>query len=141
MTFAAAAGTLVVVIAVLAGPSILRCSGADEGLLACLRGEVVEAGLMPGEEPPAEPAVAATPEPVPAPAVAAAAEPRVDLIRAQPDGHVIIAGSAQPGMEVEVFANGELVGKATTEASGDWVVIPDQPLAAGTAEIVAGIAG
>ncbi len=149
MTFAAAAGTLVVVIGVLAGPSILNCSSAAEGLFACLRGEVVDAGLMPGEEPtpepvasvPAEPApVTPTPAPVESPQAPPAA-PDVDLIRAEPDGHVIIAGSAEPGIEVEVFANGDLVGKVMAEASGDWVLVPDRPLATGTAEITVGIAG
>lgn len=124
---------------VLAGPSLMRCSTAPEGLLACLRGEVVEAGLMPGEEPPPEP-VAAIPD-APAPEPAAPEEPDLNLIRAQPDGHVIIAGSAAPGIEVEVFANGDLVGKVMAEASGDWVLVPDHPLAVGTAEITVGIAG
>ncbi|HEY0854844.1 MAG TPA: LysM peptidoglycan-binding domain-containing protein, partial [Devosia sp.] len=58
-----------------------------------------------------------------------------------PDGHVIIAGSAEPGIEVEVFANGDLVGKVMAEASGDWVLVPDHPLAVGMAEITVGIAG
>ena len=142
ITFAAAAGTLVVMLGVLAGPSILNCSSSPEGLFACLRGEVVDAGLMPGVEP--------TPEPVPVEAAPAApqpiesvppAEPDLDLIRAQPDGHVIIAGSAEPGIEVEVFANGDLVGKVMAEASGDWVLVPDRPLATGTAKITVGIAG
>ena len=124
---------------VLAGPSVMRCSTAAEGLLACLRGEVVEAGLMPGEEPPPEP-VAAIPD-AQAPEPAAHEEPDLNLIRAQPDGHVIIAGSAAPGIEVEVFANGDLVGKVMAEASGDWVLVPDHPLAVGTAEITVGIAG
>jgi len=139
MTFAAAAGTLVVVIGVLAGPSILHCSSAAEGFFACLRGEVVQAGLMPGEQPPA-PSVAAEAKPAPE-EPAAPAGPDLDLIRAEPDGHVIIAGSAEPGLEVEVFANGDLVGKVMAEASGDWVLVPDRPLAVGTAEITVGVAG
>lgn len=141
ITFAAAAGTLVVVVGVLAGPTILYCSSAAEGLLACLRGEVVEAGLMPGEEPPPQPVAAVPAEPAPAPEPGTPAAPDLDLIRAEPDGHVIIAGSAEPGIEVEVFANGDLVGKVMAEASGDWVLVPDHPLAVGAAEITVGIAG
>ena len=143
MTFAAAASTLVVVVAVLAGPSIISCSSAAEGLFACLRDQVVDAGLMPGVEPTPEPvapipATPATPHPA---EVTPPVGPDLDLIRAEPDDHVIIAGSAEPGIEVEVFANGDLVGKVMAEASGDWVLVPDRPLATGTAEITAGIAG
>lgn len=142
MTMAAAAGTLVVALGVVAGPSIYQCASSPAGLLSCLRQNVVEAGLLPPTEtPPAAPAEAETgpitavePEPK-------SASPDVSLIRAEPDGNVVIAGSAEPGIEVEVFANGDLVGKVIAEASGDWVLVPDRPLAVGTAEISVGIAG
>jgi len=143
MTIAAAAGTLVVVVGVLAGPSIVNCSSSAEGLLSCLRQQVVEAGLMPGEEPVLEP-VAVVPAESEKPAqveATAPAEPDLNLVRAEPDGHVIVAGTAQPGIEVEVFANGDLVGKVIAEASGDWVLVPDHPLATGSAEISVGISG
>jgi hypothetical protein len=148
MTFAAAASTLVIVVAVIAGPSIIQCSSSPQGLLDCLRGEVVDIGLLPEEPTPPVPA-APEPEPPPAeapvapaaPPVAPAAPPDVNLVRAEPDGHVIVAGTAAPGVEVEVFANGDLVGKVMAEASGDWVLVPDRPLAIGSATISAGISG
>ncbi|RYE73843.1 MAG: hypothetical protein EOP19_28765, partial [Hyphomicrobiales bacterium] len=141
MTFAAAAGTLVVVVGVLAGPAILQCSSSAEGLLSCLRQQVVEAGLMPGEEPVPAPAVSAEVEPPAKLEATAPAEPDVNLVRAEPDGSVIIAGTAEPGIEVDVFANGDLLGNATAEASGDWVVVPDRRLAVGSAEISVGVSG
>lgn len=142
MTFAAAAGTLVVVLGVLAGPSIVNCSSSADGLLSCLRQQVVEAGLMPGEEPVLEPVAVVPAQPAaPPPVEASPAEPDLNLVRAEPDGHVIVAGTAPPGIEVEVFANGDLVGKVMAEASGDWVLVPDRPLAVGSAEISVGISG
>src|SRR5690606_3051639 len=39
-------------------------------------------------------------------------------------------------MRVAVYANGELLGSATAEASGDWAVVPDAPLPPGGSEIV-----
>lgn len=139
MTIGAAAGTLVVVFGVIAGPSLLQCSSSPDGLLGCLREQVVDAGLLPAPDTP--PAPVAEPSEPPAPVVPAPTAPDLNLVRAEPDGSVIIAGSAPPGIEVVVFANGDLVGKAMVEASGDWVVVPDRPLAVGTAEISVGITG
>lgn len=61
--------------------------------------------------------------------------PRLGLVRAEPDGSLVIAGSAAPGAEVEIYASGALLGSVTAESSGDWVFVPDAPLAAGGTEI------
>lgn len=63
------------------------------------------------------------------------------LLRAEPDGSVVIAGSGTPGSEVEVYSNGELLGKTTVENSGDWVFVPDAPLPTGGVEITLGETG
>jgi nucleoid-associated protein YgaU len=63
------------------------------------------------------------------------------LLRAEPDGSVVIAGSGTPGSEVELFANGEKLGSTTVEQSGDWVFVPDAPLTPGGLEITLGEAG
>jgi nucleoid-associated protein YgaU len=135
----------------------------------CLRGKMTEAGLIPAApatavaeaETPAEPETVATVEeavtpepeldvtPPAAPAAEAEAEPETDeviaatfgLLRAEPDGSVVIAGSGTPGTEVEIFANGEPLGTAEVEQSGDWVFVPDQPLAPGGLEITLGEEG
>ncbi|WP_052951470.1 LysM peptidoglycan-binding domain-containing protein [Devosia soli] len=128
----------------------------------CIRGKFAEAGLFPNEtttEVAAVEAPAATPTPAPeAPAeadtaltppaldVTPPAEPEAGaadkvvaatfgLLRAEPDGSVVIAGSGTPGSEVEVFSNGALLGSATVENSGDWVLVPDAPLPPGGVEI------
>jgi nucleoid-associated protein YgaU len=128
----------------------------------CLRDRMTNAGLLPPADPVV--AEAENLEPVGqvatiAPEVdTAIAEPELDvtppattdidravagnvvtatfgLLRAEPDGSVVIAGSGTPGTQVEVYSNGELIGTVTVEASGDWVLVPDQPISPGGSEI------
>lgn len=133
----------------------------------CLRGKMADAGLVPpvqtivadsaeASAPPAvaEPEVALVPE-------EAIAEPELDvtppaaeaspadtlvaatfgLLRAEPDGSVVIAGSGTPGSEVVIYSNGTPLGRATVESSGDWVLVPDAPLPPGGVEITLGEEG
>src|SRR5690606_4615166 len=46
-----------------------------------------------------------------------------------------IAGSAAAGTKVEIYVNGELLGTADVESSGDWVLVPDERLPTGGVEI------
>jgi nucleoid-associated protein YgaU len=159
LTLGAAAVTLVVVIGVLAGPSVVSCFNSEGNMGQCLRGKMADAGILsrpatavatPDQTALAEPP-AATPEPAPAtaaPEVTPPAEAPSDLVsatfgllRAEPDGSVVIAGSGTPGSEVEVFADGELLGKTTVEPSGDWVFVPDTPIPPGGTEITLGEVG
>lgn len=82
----------------------------------------------------------ATPEPVPAPVakienVAPPTNPEApsfDTVRIEPDGEAVIAGSAQPNAEVTVKRDDVVIGTATANKEGAFVLIPDQPLASGT---------
>lgn len=47
VTVAGAAATVLIVLSLTAGPTLIRCFGDGDGLTACLRGEVVERGLLP----------------------------------------------------------------------------------------------
>jgi nucleoid-associated protein YgaU len=76
--------------------------------------------------PPAE-----APKEVPSDLIAAT----FGLLRAEPDGSLVIAGSGTPGSEVEVYSNDELLGTTKVENSGDWVFVPEQPIAPGGIEI------
>jgi len=168
LTIGAAAATLVVILGILAGPSIVSCFNSEDGLGLCLRGKMADVGLAPplpapavaeAETAPATPvdeavetaeeAVSDAPEldvTPPADTVDSAAADGViaatfGLLRAEPDGSVVIAGSGTPGSRVEVFANGDLLGTVEVEASGDWVFVPDAPLAPGDLEITLGEEG
>lgn len=143
--------TVGLVAAVLAGPSLIACSRSPDGLGACLRQRVVDAGLLPSAAP--QTVVAAPPAPeLEAPAsaptesepeasLATATPPALTLLRAEPDGSLVVAGTGSPGAEIEIYANGEPLGTATAEPSGDWVVVPEAPLALGGVEITMGEAG
>ena len=156
-----------VVLGVLTGPSVVTCFNSPDGMGQCLRGKMVDAGLFP--PPPATeiaeteaPAAPAAETPAVAPAQGEVTEaPALDvaeptqtamapadvvaatfgLLRAEPDGSVVIAGSGTPGSEVEVYLNGSLLGRATVETSGDWVLVPDAPLPTGGVEITLGEKG
>ncbi|MBE7733601.1 LysM peptidoglycan-binding domain-containing protein [Devosia faecipullorum] len=168
LTIGAAAATLVVIFGVLTGPAIVSCFNSEDGLGLCLRGKMAEVGLVPPLPEPAtaeaetateetssaiaEEAVSSEPEldvTPPADAVEIASADAADdviaatfgLLRAEPDGSMVIAGSGTPGSKVEVFANGQLLGKVDVESSGDWVFVPDAPLAAGDLEITLGEEG
>ena len=118
LTIGAAAVTLAVIIGVLTGPSVVTCFNSEDGMGVCLRGKMTDAGILPrpaavatteveapatedvamvapGEEPAiAEPALDVTPTlEVPDDLIAAT----FGLLRAEPDGSVVIAGSGRPG--------------------------------------------
>jgi nucleoid-associated protein YgaU len=123
----------------------------------CLRGKMTDAGILPqqvasadADAPSAEETAAVlTPD-----AATAVGEPALDvtppedliaatfsLLRAEPDGSVVIAGSGTPGSQVEIYSNGVLLGTATVESSGDWVFVPDAPIAPGGTELTLAEAG
>ena len=129
---------------------MVNCFNSEDGMGVCLRGKMTDAGILPA------PAVATTEVEAPAADVATAepavGEPALDvtpapevpddliaatfgLLRAEPDGSVVIAGSGTPGTEIEVWSNESLLGRATVESSGDWVLVPDAPIPPGGTEI------
>ena len=57
--------------------------------------------------------------------------PSFDIVRINPKGDAVIAGRAQPGAEVEVRDGDKIVGTVTADARGEWVLVPEQPLAPG----------
>jgi len=97
--------------------------------------------------PPAVTPAAATPAAVPAPApVAAAASvpaptpappaaPSFDVVRVAPDGATVMAGRAAPGASVTVKDGETALGSVKADGRGEWVLLPDQPLAPGTREL------
>ncbi|GLQ55162.1 LysM peptidoglycan-binding domain-containing protein [Devosia nitrariae] len=144
-----------VVIGILTGPSVIDCFGGPDNAGMCLRDKLAGAGLAP----PAASAPVAEAEAGQTAAEAEAATPEVEavppeadqiddliaatfgLLRAEPDGSVVIAGSGTPGSEVEVYADEELIGRTTVEDSGDWVLVPEEPIAPGGREITLAEAG
>lgn len=142
-----------VVIGVLTGPSVIDCFGGPDNAGMCLRDKLAGAGLAPpaATAPEAESGKSTAEAQAPATEAEAAPSERAvpedliaatfGLLRAEPDGSVVIAGSGTPGSEVEVYADEELIGRTTVEESGDWVLVPEEPIAPGGREITLAEAG
>jgi hypothetical protein len=50
--------------------------------------------------------------------------PTFDIVRIEPGGDAVIAGRSMPGATVELLRDGEILDKATTNGSGQFVMIP-----------------
>lgn len=94
-------------------------------------------GQGPAPEQAAAPAGVPAPQaPAAAPAPSAPADtPRFDVVRVEPDGRAVIAGRAAPGSTVILFDGGRELGSVTADSRGEWVYLPDQPLAPGGREL------
>lgn len=100
------------------------------------------AATVPAATVPAATVPAATPEtttaaaqPEPQPASNAEAKPEVptfDTVNVQKTGEAVIAGRAEPGSDVTLKLDGKEIGKTTANTDGAFVVVPEQPLPAGS---------
>jgi nucleoid-associated protein YgaU len=96
----------------------------------------------PKGERPQPPLPAKTPEaakpaaPAPTATKPAIIPPSFDLVRAEPDGSLVIAGKAAPGATVEIVAGAQVLGTTKAGADGDFAVVLDEPLKPGGHELV-----
>lgn len=80
---------------------------------------------------PLPPPVASTPE-LSAPQLARQpVAPSFDVVRISPTGDTVIAGRAAPGAEVIIMDGETVIGRVTADQRGEWVLVPDKPLAPG----------
>jgi nucleoid-associated protein YgaU len=85
---------------------------------------------------PAEPEVAATSDAAPAEPASTAADapvaaaPAFDVVRVAPSGSAVVAGTAEPGAEVTIYADAAPLAQATADAEGNFVAIFEAPAAA-----------
>jgi nucleoid-associated protein YgaU len=61
--------------------------------------------------------------------------PRFDVVRVEPDGSAVMAGRAAPGARVSILDAGTAIGEVTADERGEWVFLPDEPLAPGDREL------
>ena len=61
--------------------------------------------------------------------------PSFDIVRVAPSGSAVIAGRAAPNAEVALLDNGREIARTKSDESGQFVVIPDQPLPSGGQEL------
>ena len=84
---------------------------------------------------PALPVTTAPTLAAPPPAVPPVAAPSFDIVRVNPQGSAVIAGRAAPDSVVTLQQNGKTIGQAKTDGQGQFVVLPDKPLAPGGQEL------
>ncbi|MBI1234637.1 MAG: LysM peptidoglycan-binding domain-containing protein [Alphaproteobacteria bacterium] len=68
-------------------------------------------------------------------AVAMVAPPSFDVVRVDPRGTAVIAGRGEPGATVSVLADGESIADIAVNEQGEWVLIVEDPLPAGSVEL------
>lgn len=69
------------------------------------------------------------------PAQAEIATPEFDLVRISRGGTGVIAGRMAAGADVALYANGVKIAEVVSNEDGEWVIILDQPLEAGSVEL------
>jgi hypothetical protein len=57
--------------------------------------------------------------------------PSFDVVRAEQTGDLIMAGRAEPGWAVTVESNGRVVGSATADPNGEWIIQPSGSIGKG----------
>ncbi len=90
----------------------------------------------PAKAPPAAEAAAEPGDRTPAPALGERPiRPSFDVVRVNRQGDAVIAGRAAPNAEVTVRVGEKEIGHAKADGRGEWVLVPQKPLAPGTAEL------
>ena len=102
-------------------------------VLALLAAALFLARPEPAPEEPEAPEAAtvpAAPEVAAEPAAAAPEAPSFDVVRVEPDGSALVAGTAAPGAAVTVYADDAPLAEATADAEGNFVAVFEAPPAA-----------
>lgn len=84
-----------------------------------------QAAVTPAPDKPAEPAPAAT-GPV---------APTFDVVRAEGDGSVVVAGKAAPNAKVDVVQSTTVLGSTVAGPDGDFAIVLDNPLKPGNYQL------
>lgn len=83
----------------------------------------------------AEPETAAADDASKVAAEAPAILPTFDIVRIEPTGDAVVAGLSAPKAIVALVANGAVIGKTTSNASGEWAIVLTEPLAPGDYDV------
>ncbi len=95
------------------------------------------AKYSPGEPQPLPAAVSGeeTTKSAKVPSAEATVPPSFDVVRISRGGTGVIAGRAFPGSRIEIYASQTMIGIVDANANGEWVMILEEPLASGPAEL------
>lgn len=61
--------------------------------------------------------------------------PSFDIVRVNPQGDTVIAGTAAPNSTVTVMMGQKTIGSVRADNRGEWVLVPESPISAGTHEL------
>lgn len=122
---------------------IIWLGSAGAALLIAVAVVIGLRGTASPSRPAVPPALAAPSQPAPtAPAAAAgslpaptAKPPSFDIVRIDPQGQAVIAGRAAPGDRVRVLDGDKPIGEVTADSRGEWVLVPDAPIAPGNRQL------
>ncbi|KQV63919.1 Ig-like domain-containing protein [Rhizobium sp. Root1220] len=109
------------------------------GFIRALPENIADAGVAVAK---AEAALTGAPEPTASAAAtppAADAGPKLptfDVLRVEPDGSTVIAGSAEPNSKLEIVDGDKVVATTDVGATGDFAAILDTPLPSGDHQLV-----
>lgn len=70
------------------------------------------------------------------PLAAVALAPEFDLLRAEPDGSVLVAGKGTPNADIELVTGDTVLGKTKAQTNGDFAIVVSDPLKAGDYSLV-----
>ena len=62
--------------------------------------------------------------------------PSFDVVRAEGNGSIVIAGRSAPGAKVEILSGKSVLGASTAGAEGDFAIVLDDPLKPGDYQLV-----
>lgn len=72
----------------------------------------------------------------PAAGAPAATAPSFDIVRVEPTGEIVAAGQSSETARVELLVADDLLAGATANATGEWALVSDRPLAPGSYELL-----
>lgn len=111
-------------------PALSQAPPADQ---ATGSDEAIAVAPTPGAQTAAPP-----PQVVARPTPEASSEflaPSFDVVRVEKNGEAVVAGRAEPRSKVTLYDNGAAIASTTTDSNGEWVLVPEQPLAPGNHEL------
>jgi len=118
------------------GVALLIAVAVGVGLRGTDRPVQPEAAPLPAAPSAPSPAVSAWTEAAPTPSAAPAAKPpSFDIVTIDRRGQAVIAGRALPGDRVRVLDGDQPIGEVTADARGEWVLVPEAPIASGSRQL------
>lgn len=122
-------------------PLVIAIIGAVVVLVAVLLAFFALEGEAP-TAPESSPAKSSAQEPQspplptqPAPKAETSSVPAFDVVRIDPQGNTVVAGTAAPGAKVTILDGDKALGTVTANGDGEWVFLPDAPLPSGSREL------